>query len=225
MKPMTEKHLAILRRHMVDVVGIHVDLASEELGKETFDDRVMAAMEHVPRHLFVPEALAALAYQDTPLPIGFDKTVSQPFIVALMADLLLPGPDETVLEVGSGLGYQAAVLSELAGRVVSLEIVEEFAAEAQARLQRLGVFNVEVIHADGARGRAEDAPFGKILVTAAAERVPPPLLEQLAPGGRLVMPLGPADTQILTAVDKSAAGVATVRPVMPVRFGQLETVV
>ena len=113
MKPMTEEHLAILRRHMVEVIALHFDLASEEIGKDKLDARVAAAMLRVPRHLFVPAPLAAVAYHDTPLPIGFDKTVSQPFICALMTDLLGPQADESVLEVGTGLGYQAAVLAEL----------------------------------------------------------------------------------------------------------------
>ena len=138
MKQMTEEHLAILRRHMVEVVAIHVELLEEELGKAALDGRVLEAMLRVPRHLFVPAPLAALAYQDTPLPIGFDKTISQPFMCALMADLLAPEPQDTVLEVGTGLGYQTAVLAELAGRVWSVEIVEEFAAAAELRLQRLG---------------------------------------------------------------------------------------
>ena len=138
MKPMTEEHLAILRRHMVEVIAIHADLASDELGKAALDPRVMAAMKKVPRHHFVPAQLALHAYQDMPLPIGFDKTISQPFIVALMTDLLSPQPHETVLEIGTGLGYQAAILAELAARVWSVEIVEEFAAGAEVRLRRLG---------------------------------------------------------------------------------------
>src|SRR5919112_4353390 len=144
MKPMTESHLAILRRHMVEVIAIHVDLASEEIGKDKLDERVMAAMLRVPRHLFVPVQLAAYAYQDTPLPIGFDKTISQPFIVALMTDLLSPQPNETVLEVGTGLGYQTAILAELAGQVWSIEIVEELASAAEMRLDRLGYSKVGI---------------------------------------------------------------------------------
>src|SRR5215210_2185587 len=131
MKALTEKHLAILRRHMVDVIAIHADLSSDEIGKAELDPRVMAAMLEVPRHRFVPGPLAALAYQDSPLPIGFDKTVSQPFIVALMTDLLAPQPNDNVLEVGTGLGYQTAVLGKLATRVWSVEIVEEFATAAE----------------------------------------------------------------------------------------------
>ena len=127
MKPLNESHFAILRRHMVEIIAIHADLASDDIGKAMLDERVMAAMRKVPRHVFVPAPLAPYAYQDTPLPIGFDKTISQPFIVALMTDLLSPRPDEKVLEVGTGLGYQTAVLAELTGRVWSIEIVEEFA--------------------------------------------------------------------------------------------------
>src|SRR5215218_4703785 len=142
MKPMTEEHLAVLRRHMVEAIAIRADLLEEELGKPALDARVLEAMLRVPRHLFVPGPLAALAYDDTPLPIGFDKTISQPFLCALMTDLLAPGSGEAVLEVGTGLGYQTAVLAELSGRVWSVEIVEEFAAAAEARLRHLGYGNV-----------------------------------------------------------------------------------
>ena len=225
MKPMTEEHFAILRRHMAEMIAIHTDLASDELGKATLDERVMAAMRRVPRHRFVPAPLAPYAYQDMPLPIGFDKTVSQPFIVALMTDLLAPQAHEVVLEVGTGLGYQAAILSELAGRVWSVEIVEEFAAEAEARLRRLGYTKVGIRIGDGSKGWAEHAPFDKILVTAAAERTPPALLEQLKPGGRLVMPVGPTEAQRLTVIDKSAAGAIESRELIPVRFSRLETAI
>src|SRR3712207_6769628 len=122
MKPMTEEHLAVLRRHMVELIALHADLLEEELGKAALDGRVLQAMRRVPRHLFVPAPLAALAYEDAPLPIGFDKTISQPLMCALMADLLAPGPGEAVLEVGTGLGYQTALLAELAGRGWSVEI-------------------------------------------------------------------------------------------------------
>ena len=169
MQAMREEHFAVLRRHMVEVIAIHVELASEEFGMAALDPRVLAAMERVPRHLFVPAPLAPFAYHDAPLPIGFDKTISQPFIVAVMTDLLDPRPHEVVLEVGTGLGYQAAVLAELAGRVWSVEIVEELATEAEARLRRLGYANVGIRIGDGSRGWAERAPFDKIVVTAAAE--------------------------------------------------------
>ena len=223
MKPMTEAHLAVLRRHMVEVVAIHAELAAEEIGKAALDARVMAAMARVPRHLFVPAPLAPLAYQDAPLPIGFGKTVSQPFLVALMTDLLDPRPDGAVLEVGTGLGYQTAVLAGLAGRVWSVEIVEEFAAAAELRLRQLGHANVGIRVGDGSRGWAERAPFDRILVTAAPERLPPALVEQLKPGGRMVLPLGPAEAQVLTVVDKPPDGGIRRRELIPVRFSQLET--
>src|SRR5213080_2806170 len=181
MKPMDEKHLAVLRRHMVEMIEIHVDLASEELGKTELDERVMAMMRRVPRHLFVPDLVAAYAYQDTPLPIGFDKTISQPFIVALMTDLLGPEPHESILEVGTGLGYQAAVLAELAGRVWSVEIVEELAGQAEANLRQLGCSDVAIRIGDGSRGWREHAPYDRALLTAAAERLPPAILDQIIP--------------------------------------------
>ncbi len=224
MKPLDERHLAILRRHMVELIEIQVDLASEELGRAMLNERVLAAMLRVPRHLFVPAPLATLAYQDTPLPIGFDKTISQPFISALMTDLLAPEPHEAVLEIGTGLGYQTAVLAELAAQVWSVEIIEEFAAEAERRLQRLGYATVGIRVGDGSRGWAEHAPYDKMLVAAAAEQPPPALLEQLKPGGRLVLPVGPEEEQRLTVIDKDASGQTQARALIPVRFSRLETV-
>ncbi len=223
MKPMLEKHLAILRRHMVEVIGIHMDLMSDDLGKSDLDPRVAAAFRQVPRHQFVPAQIAALAYHDTPLPIGFDKTISQPFIGALMIDLLDPQPGDSVLEVGTGLGYQAAVLAGLAGSVWSIEVVEEFALAAQSRLQEFGLTNVAVRVGDGSRGWSEHAPFDKILVTAAARQVPEALADQLKPGGKMVIPLGPAEAQTLTLVEKGPEGQMKLRGVLPVRFTQLET--
>jgi protein-L-isoaspartate(D-aspartate) O-methyltransferase len=210
---------------MVELIGIHVELMSEELGRGALNEPVLAALRRVPRHLFVPLPLAPLAYQDTPLPIGFDKTISQPFIVALMTDLLAPQRHESVLEIGTGLGYQTAVLAELAGRVWSVEVVEELANQAEIRLQKLGYSTVDTRIGDGSRGWAEHAPYDKILVTAAAEEVPTALLEQLKPGGRLVLPMGPADAQRLTVLDKDAAEHIRVRKFIPVRFSQLETVI
>jgi protein-L-isoaspartate(D-aspartate) O-methyltransferase len=221
---MKEEHFAILRRHMVEVIGIYVDLAGDELDKLTLDDRVLTAMGQVPRHAFVPPPLAAHAYQDAALPIGFDKTISQPFIVAVMTDLLEPRPDDVVLEVGTGLGYQAAVLGQLVRRVWSVEIIEELAVEAAARLRRLGYENVGIHIGDGSLGWAEHAPYDKIIVTAAAKLVPPALLQQLKPGGRMVLPTALTEDQKLTVVEKDAAGRAHVRELMSVRFGMLETV-
>ena len=222
MKPMTEQHLAILRRHMVEVVGLHFDLASEEIGKDEPDRALQNALLRVPRHLVVPGQLAIAAYQDTPLPIGFDKTVSQPFIGALMIDLLNLERGDRVLEVGTGFGYQAAVLAELGARLWTVEIVEEFASEAGLRLSTLGYEGIHLRVGDGSRGWAEHAPFDRILVTAAASEVPRALLDQLADGGRMVIPLGPRDVQQLSVVEKAADGTVSVREVMPVRFTQLE---
>jgi len=210
MKPMSEAHFAILRRHMVEVIGIQVDLASEELGKAALDERVLAAMRNVPRHRFVPSFLAPLAYQD---------------IVALMTDLLGPEPHESILEVGTGLGYQAAVLAELSGRVWSVEIVEELAGQAEANLRQLGCSDVAIRIGDGSRGWREHAPYDRALLTAAAERLPPAILDQIKPRGRIVLPLGPDEAQWLTVVDKGADGQTSVRKLIRVRFSRLETVV
>lgn len=223
MKPLTEQHLAIMRRHLVEIVDIEFDLLSDEIGKATLDERVRAVLLQVPRHLFVPEQIAAMAYQDTPLPIGFGKTISQPFIAALMIDLLALTPDDHVLEIGTGLGYQAAILASLAARVWSVEIVEEFASAAGFRLQQLGYTNVAIRVGDGSRGWAEHAPFDKILVTAAARQVPKALLDQLKPSGRLVMPVGDTETQQLTVVERKSDGELVAREVIPARFTELET--
>jgi protein-L-isoaspartate(D-aspartate) O-methyltransferase len=218
MKPMTEQHLKILRRHMVEVIDIHYDLAADEIGRQSPEPRLRSALLDVPRHLFVPAQLAIMAYQDTPLPIGFDKTVSQPFIAALMLDLLEVGEGDRVLEVGTGLGYQAALMTELGARVWSVEIVEEFVQAARLRLAALDE-PVEIRVGDGSRGWADHAPFDRILVTAAAAAPPPALLEQLAGDGRMVIPLGGNEVQQLSVV----GGDGAVRSVMPVRFTRLET--
>jgi protein-L-isoaspartate(D-aspartate) O-methyltransferase len=223
MKPMTEQHLAILRRHMVEVVDMHFDLSAEEIGRAALGDRLRDALLEVPRHLFVPAQLAIVAYQDTPLPIGFDKTISQPFIGALMLDRLELEPEQRVLEVGTGLGYQAAVMAELGVELFSVEIVEEFASEAAVRLMTLGQFAVSIRVGDGSRGWPEHAPFDKILVTAAAPVPPPALIDQLAVGGRMVIPLGGEDLQQLSVVIKQEDGSTTIRELVPVRFTELET--
>ena len=223
MKPMTEEHLAILRRHMVEMIDIHFDIAEQEIGTGTLDPRLRAALLKVPRHMFVPAQLAILAYQDTPLPLGFEKTVSQPFIGALMIELLGVRPGDRVLEIGTGLGYQAALLTELGAEVWSVEIVEEFAGEATARLGAVGYAGVSIRIGDGSRGWAEHAPFDRILVTAAAKETPRPLIDQLKPGGRIALPLGPKDeVQQLSVVTRQPDGDIESRQVMPVRFTQLE---
>jgi protein-L-isoaspartate(D-aspartate) O-methyltransferase len=221
---MEERHLAILRRHMVEVIAIHAELASAVLGKVALDEQVVAAMGRVPRHAFVPAPLVRYAYSDAPLPIGFDKTISQPFMVAVMTALLEPRPEDVTLEVGTGLGYQTAILAELTARVWTIEIVEELAAEAERRLLQLGYTNVGIRVGDGGQGWPEHAPFDKILVSAAAESCPPALLAQLRPGGRMVLPLGVEGDQRLSVVEKDASGGVDLRMLMPVRFGQLETV-
>jgi protein-L-isoaspartate(D-aspartate) O-methyltransferase len=223
MKALTEKHLAIFRGHMVDVIGIHAELSSGEIGRSELDERVLAVMRDVPRHLFVPSPVAPAAYEDTPLPIGFNKTISQPFMVALMTDLLDPQPTDHVLEVGTGLGYQTAILARLVAKVWSVEVVEEFAESAQERLTRLAIENVKIRVGDGSRGWAEHAPYDKVLVAAGAREVPTALIAQLKPGGRLVIPLGPAEDQRLSVITKEAGDSLETRGIMPVRFSELET--
>jgi protein-L-isoaspartate(D-aspartate) O-methyltransferase len=222
MKALTDKHLAIFRRHMVDVIGIQADLSSDETGKSELDERVMAVMQEIPRHLFVPAPVASAAYEDMPLPIGFNKTISQPFMVALMTDLLDPGPDDRLLEVGTGLGYQTAILARLVGHVWTVEIVEEFVESAEKRLKHVGIENVSLRVGDGSRGWADHAPYDKIIVAAGAKEVPPALIAQLKPGGRLVLPLGPSEAQRLSLVQKGADDTIALRGIMPVQFSELE---
>ncbi len=189
------------------------------LGKEALDPRVRAAMAEVPRHAFVPACELSAAYADMPLPIGHGQTISQPFIVALMSDLLATSPEHAVLEVGCGCGYQSAILSRLVRRVYALEIVPDLAREAEARLREGGFANVEVRHGDGYLGWPEHAPFDGIVVTAAAPHIPPPLLRQLKRGGRMVIPVGlPYSHQELLLVVKGENGTADVRNVLPVAF-------
>src|SRR5215472_11016131 len=214
MKPMNEKHFAILRRHMVEVIGIYTDMMEDELGKPVIDDRVLAAMLRVPRHLFVPEPLAQFAYEDRPLPIGFEKTISQPFMCALMTDLLAPTANDAVLEVGTGLGYQAAIMAELAAHIWSVEIVEELAESARSRLDHLGYRNIDIRVGDGSRGWSEHAPYDKIIIAAGHDEIPPPLLEQLKPDGRLIMPVGPIAAQQLTVVTKDGVGAIQKRAIL-----------
>ena len=222
MKPMTEQHLAIYRRHMVEIIDMHFDLSSDEIGKDALNPELRRALMDVPRHLFVPQSLMLMAYQDTPLPIGFDKTISQPFIGALMIDLLGVERGTRVLEVGTGFGYQAAVMAEMGAEVFSVEVVEEFAEAAKARFDILG-YEIEVRVGDGTRGWPEHAPFDRILVTAAAEEPPPALIEQLEPGGRMIIPIGGHDIQQLSVIDKTGSSEIRTREIMPVRFTELET--
>jgi protein-L-isoaspartate(D-aspartate) O-methyltransferase len=181
------------------------------------DVRVLEAMGRVPRHELVPPELRAEAYEDRPLPIGHSQTISQPYIVAAMTEALRLTGDERVLEVGTGSGYQAAVLAELAREVYSIEIVTPLAEQARRDLARLGYAKVEVKQGDGYRGWPEHAPFDAIVVTAAPDHVPEPLLAQLAPGGRLVLPVGRSHDQALVLVTRSAEGFVR-EELLPVRF-------
>jgi protein-L-isoaspartate(D-aspartate) O-methyltransferase len=180
------------------------------------DARVLTAMRKVPRHEFVPADVRARAYEDSPLPIGHDQTISQPYVVAVMTDLAELGPRSRVLEIGTGSGYQAAVLAEVAGEVYTIEILAPLARRAEETLERLGYGAVHVRHGDGYRGWPEAAPFDAIVVTAAAPKVPPALLAQLAEGGRLVMPVG--DRAQRLEVHRRTGGAIEVKTVFPVRF-------
>jgi len=187
------------------------------------DSATLGAIRQVPRHEFVPAGLREGAYEDRPLPIGHRATISQPYIVAIMTETIRPHPGMRVLEVGTGSGYQAAVLRAIGCRVWTIEIVLELADSARARLQQLGFGDIEVRHGDGYLGWPDAAPFDAILVTAAADSIPPALLEQLAPGGRLVMPVGdPGGIQFLELVEKSPAGRLSRRRLEPVQFVPLQ---
>lgn len=179
--------------------------------------RVLAAMRRVPRHEFVPAELRGLAYEDRPLPIGYSQTISQPYIVAIMTERLEPQPTDRVLEVGTGSGYQAAVLAELVAEVYTIEIVEPLADRAAADLGRLGCTNVHVRAGDGYRGWPEEAPFDAVIVTCAPEAVPQPLVDQLAEGGRMIIPVGPLHNQQLILLRKQD-GELERKAVLPVRF-------
>ena len=183
------------------------------------DPRVANVLRTVPRHRFVPEELQRSAYQNRPLPIGHGQTISQPYIVAFMTDLLRTKPGDVVLEVGTGSGYQAAVLSPLVKQVYTIEIIAPLAKQSTALLKSLGYSNVTTRHADGYNGWPEKGPFDSIIVTAAATHIPPPLIEQLKPGGRMVIPVGgPFSTQSLMLVEKTTAGKVRTKSVLPVVF-------
>ncbi len=200
---------------------VEQDLARGSIfGRDAIEDeRVLDAMRTVRRHKFVPERLIGQAYSDRPLPIGHGQTISQPFIVATMTELLELEPDDVVLEIGAGSGYHAAVISEVASKVYTIEIVEPLAKSCIERLEELGYDNIEVKIGDGYNGWPEHGPFDAIVVTAAASHIPPPLVEQLKPGGRVVIPVGPPMmTQNLMLVEKDEDGEITQRNLMPVRF-------
>ena len=189
------------------------------IGKGTLDERVMRTIGMVGRHRFVPGDLQSRAYENRPLPIGYGQTISQPYIVALMTDLLELEAGDVVLEIGTGSGYQAAILSRLVRQVYSIEIIPELAKSASNRLSRLGFDNVEVQNKDGYYGWQEHAPYDAIIVTAAISHIPPPLVRQLKPGGVLIIPVGPVfQVQQLSLVKKDPAGELTTRQILPVRF-------
>jgi protein-L-isoaspartate(D-aspartate) O-methyltransferase len=221
--PMDEKQFAELRQHMVMEIVATTVMVGERIGKYNLDPRVMEVIGKVARHEFVPLELQPHAYLNRPLPIGYDKTISQPFIVALMTDFLQVGKQDVVLEIGTGLGYQSAVLAALARKVYSIEIIEPLAEQAVKRLARAGCANVEVRVGNGYNGWPEHAPFDRIIATAAPELIPAPLIHQLKPGGRMVIPAGLPDSQQLILVEKSATnGKLTTREILPVRFSELE---
>ncbi len=214
-----EDAYADARRQLVRTIEEHVRQTSAYLGKSELDPRVIAAMATVPRHEFVPETLRGLAYADKPLPIGNDQTISQPYIVAIMTDLLDLPPNCKVLDIGTGSGYQAAVLAEICASVYSIEIVEPLGTQAANRLARLGYDNVSVRIGDGFFGWPEQQPFDAIVVAAVTDEPPPALVEQLKPGGRMIIPLysGIASEQ-LVLVKKHADQSITTRKILPVRF-------
>ena len=206
---------AALRADLVDEVRVYAGYA----GDDPFSDAVLEVVGRVERHRFVPPGQVRYAYENRPLPIGHGQTISQPYIVALMTDLLEPGEDDVVLEVGTGSGYQAAVLAELVDQVYSIEIIEALATSAGERLKRLGYDNVTTKLGDGYYGWEEHAPFDSIIVTAAASHVPPPLIEQLKPGGRMVIPVGAQFmTQLLLLLEEDADGKIVTRQIGAVRF-------
>jgi protein-L-isoaspartate(D-aspartate) O-methyltransferase len=220
----TEAQFATARREMVELIALHTHAVGDRIGKTSLDERVMKVMGTVPRHEFVPEPLKTFAYLDQPLPIGFGKTISQPFIVALMTDLLEVRSDDRILEIGTGLGYQAAVLAQLADQIFSVEIIEELAREAEYRLDKLGFNNIDFKIGDGSAGWSEHAPFDKIIVTAAPELIPVALLNQLKPGGKMVIPAGLQDAQQLIRVEKDLRGSISTHEILAVRFTPLITV-
>lgn len=206
-------------RRLIADIEREVRITRDMIGRERLSEAVMAAMAEVPRHRFVPEHLLEYAYDNGPLPVGYGQTISQPYIVALMTDLLEVGKDAVVLEVGTGSGYQTAVLSRVVRKVYSVEIVEPLASAAATRLRELGYDNVETRIGDGYNGWVEHAPYDGIIVTAAAPHVPPSLVEQLKPGARLVIPVdAPFGGQELLVIDKDEGGRIASRSVLPVAF-------
>ena len=219
---MDENQFDLMRRQMILEVVAETVFLTQRLGRAALDARVIDVMAKIPREEFVPVELRPYAYLNRPLPVGCGKTISQPFIIALMTDLLEPQAGDVVLEVGTGVGYQAAILAELVQQVYSVEIIDELTQHAKRRLMRLGYRNIEVRTGNGYYGWPEQAPFDKIIVTAAPDLIPPPLLAQLKPGGRMVIPAGVPDEQQLMLVEKADNGTLATSNILPVRFSELE---
>src|SRR6266853_3191916 len=219
---MSAEYFEPQRQQMLAEISAGAAHVSDSIGKTVLGERVMAVMGKVPRHEFVPIELQPYAYANIPLPVGFEKTISQPFIVALKTDLLDIKPHDSVLEIGTGLGYQAAILAQLARKVYSVEIIEELGQKAKQRLRQQGCGNVELKIANGYHGWSEHAPFDKVIVTAAPDLLPPPLIHQLKAGGKMVIPAGLPNTQQLIVAEKLANGRMTTKEILQVRFSQLE---
>jgi protein-L-isoaspartate(D-aspartate) O-methyltransferase len=214
-----EEQFRAQRERLITEIEADVKLTSERIGRKSLAPLVMDAMRQVPRHEFVPDEQKPNAYDNRPLPIGYGQTISQPYIVAIMTDLADVTAGKTVLEVGTGSGYQAAVLAACGAQVYTLEIIPELARQAQEPLRRLGYANVAVRTGDGYYGWPEQAPFDAILVTAASSHIPPPLIAQLKPRGKMVIPVGgPFMTQQLMLVEKAEDGKITTRQLLPVAF-------
>jgi len=206
-------------QRMLDDIEMEVNLTRHLIGKDALDDRVMTAIKQVPRHKFLPADFRFLAYDNGPAPIGSGQTISQPYIVALMTDLLNTKPTDTILEIGTGSGYQAAILSKLVKQVYSLEILEELSTKARRRLEKMGYNNVTVKTGDGRFGWPEHAPFDGIIVAAATPHVPQPLIDQLRTGAHLVIPVGlPYNYQELIVIEKKANGKIETRNILGVSF-------
>lgn len=208
-----------MREEMLEKIRLDTAATSHVTGKRLLSAKVLQVMAKVPRHKFVSRSFTAYSYANRPLPIGSGQTISQPFIVALMTDFLELDANHVVLEVGTGSGYQAAILSELVKKVYSIEIIPELGKSAADRLKTLGYKNVDVRIGDGYQGWESNAPFNAIIVTAAATKIPPPLIEQLKPGGRMMIPIGEQyDVQQLTLLEKDLKGTVSIRQVLPVSF-------
>jgi protein-L-isoaspartate(D-aspartate) O-methyltransferase len=204
---------------MLNDIEKEVMLTHDFIGKNALNDKVIAAMQQVPRHEFIPKILRYRAYDNDPLPIGSGQTISQPYIVALMSDLLNPEPDDVILEIGTGSGYQSSILSQLVKQVYSVEIISELAEQACERLHRLGYHNISCCTGDGYFGWPEHAPYDGIIVTAAAPHIPQPLIEQLRVGARLVIPVGnPHYYQQLKVLEKTAVDKIVTYPILDVSF-------